>query len=287
MSHTGPEPLPSLLVSEPSSVFVADGDLFVPTALAHGPWAEGTLHGGPTGALLAHLCERIDGGQPTPLRVARVTVDLLRPVPSTPLRAEVALARPGRKVDWVDASLFAGEVEVARASALRVRALPVDLPPGVDPWGRGAAGDQPFEGGPEDGAGFEFSGFDALPGFHDSGLELRFVRSNPLESGPGQLWTRLRYPLVEGVPTSPLMRVMACADMGNAASALVPQDTHSYINPDLIVSLWRQPQGEWVGLDAVTRVDPAAGAGLAEVALHDQVGPIGRASQTVLIDQRA
>lgn len=268
-------------------MFVPDGELFVPTPLAHGPWAEGYLHGGPTGALLAHLCERLHSGQPASLRVARITVDLLRPVPSTPLRAEVHLARPGRKVDWVDASLFAADVEVARASALRVQARPVELPPEVDPWSRGAAGDQPFDGGPEDGGGFEFSGFDALPGFHDLVLDSRYVRSDPLRSGPGQLWARLRFPLVAGEPTTPLMRVLGCADMGNAVSALVPQNTHSYINADLIVALWRQPEGEWVGLDAVTRLDPAAGAGLAEVALHDTIGPVGRSSQTVLIDERS
>jgi Thioesterase-like superfamily len=274
-------------VSDPHSVFVCDGDYFVPTALAQGPWAQGVLHGGPTGALLAHLCERFDGGQPDEPRVARIAIDLLRPVPSAPLRARVRLARPGRKVDWVDASLFAGDVEVARGSALRVRVRPLEMSPGIDPWSRGAAGDQPFDGSQDDGDRFVRGGQDSVSGFHDRGIDLRFVRSNPGASGPGQVWGRLNQPLVAGVPTTPLMRVVACADFGNAASSLMPAETHSYINPDLVVALWREPQGEWIGLDAVTRVDPAAGAGLAEMALHDHAGPIGRAQQTVLVERRA
>ncbi|MPY95596.1 MAG: thioesterase family protein [Acidimicrobiia bacterium] len=268
---------------EPTACFEPDGELFVPTPLANGPWAVGVLHGGPTGALLAHLCETCSGASPGSLRVARITVDLLRPVPLAPLRAEVRLARPGRKVDWVDASLFAGEVEVARASALRLRGEPLALPPEVDPWSRGAPGDQAFNGSPEDGQTYARPGDDVVPGFHDRGVDLRFVRGLPNVSGPGQVWGRLRHPVIAGTPTSPLMRVMGCADFGNAASSLMPPDAVSFINADLLVSLWRQPEGEWIGIDAVTRADPDRGTGLAEMALHDRLGPVGRAEQNLFL----
>jgi hypothetical protein len=267
------------------AIFHPDGERFVPTALANGPWAEGALHGGPTGALLAHLCERVDEGPGGRLRVTRIIVDLLRPVPMVPLTPAVRLARPGRKVDWVDASLLAGDVEVARASALRLRGTPVDVGPDVDPWNQGANGDPPFDGQPEDGSELEQVG-DHVPGFHTDGIELRFVRSNPNERGPGQVWGRLRHPMIAGVGTSPLMRAMACADFGNATSSMMPSDSHSYINADLSVALWRDPVGEWIGLDAVTRFDPELGTGLAEGALRDELGPVGRSHQTVFIDRR-
>jgi hypothetical protein len=272
-------------VSEARPIFQRDGDLYLPTDLANGPWAEGALHGGPTGALLAHLCEQVDEGPGGRLRVARVTVDLLRPVPMVPLRPVVRLARPGRKVDWVDASLYAGDVEVARASALRMQGNPVDAVDGVDPWSRGASGDVPLDDAPEEGTPFEHVS-DHVPGFHSRGIELRFVRRNPNVSGPGQVWGRLLHPMIEGVETSPLMRALACADFGNATSSMMPADTHSYINADLMVALWRDPVGPWVGADAVTRFDPELGTGLAEVALCDRLGPVGRAHQTVFIDRR-
>jgi hypothetical protein len=67
---------------------------------------------------------------------------------------------------------------------------------------------------------------------------------------------------------------------------LVPPDSHSYINADVVVALWRRPRGEWVGIDAVTRADAEVGTALAEMSLHDLDGPVGRAQQTVLMSAR-
>jgi hypothetical protein len=46
----------------------------------------------------------------------------------------------------------------------------------------------------------------------------------------------------------------------------------------------RPPAGDWVALEAVTSA--AAGIGLADTALHDELGPIGRAAQALFIDRR-
>ena len=269
-------------MSEPQSVFERDGDAYVPTALANGPWDEGALHGGPTAALFAHLCERAVGLTPEPLRLARLSVDLLRPVPTAPLRAEVRIARPGRKVDWVDAVLWAGDVEVARASALRMRTLPVALPDGVDPWSRGATGDPRFDRGPQEAE--PRRPLPVVPGFHDRAMEIRFARSNLDSHGPGQAWMRLGFPLIAGEATSPFMRAAAVADFGNAVGKIVPMTTHRFLNPDLVVAVWRDPVGEWIGLDAVTRLDPELGYGLAEGTLVDEQGPFGRSQQTILVE---
>jgi hypothetical protein len=269
--------------SDASAVFLRDGDAFLPTRLANGPWAEGALHGGPTAALLAHACTSMESSSGEPLRLARLTVDLLRPVPRAALRVEARIARPGRKVDWVDAVIRAGDVEVARGSALRVRRQPVVAPPGADAASRGAAGDPTFDGGPEDGE--PPVPLRKVEGFHSLGLDLRFVRSNLDRTGPGQMWVRLRQPMIEGEPITPLMRAMAAADFPNAVSKVLPFEGFSFINPDLVVALWRDPVGEWVGLDAVTRADLDQGVGSAEAVLCDRDGPFGRAQQTVLLDQ--
>ena len=49
--------------------------------------------------------------------------------------------------------------------------------------------------------------------------------------------------------------------------------------------LHRMPEGEWVFLDAVT-LPEASGVGIADTALSDERGPIGRATQTLLVDER-
>jgi Acyl-CoA thioesterase C-terminal domain len=95
---------------------------------------------------------------------------------------------------------------------------------------------------------------------------------------------RMRHPLVAGEPPSPLCRVLVAADSGNGVSAALDYQRWRFINPDLTVYLLRPPTGEWVALEAATSA--AAGIGLADTALHDEQGPIGRAAQALFIDRR-
>src|SRR5262245_42802670 len=110
----------------PNALFLPDGDRFVPTDLTRGPWTPEAQHGGPPAALLAWAIDREAGGDG--MMVARLTVELLRPVPVGPPGRPTRLARPGRKVQLVEASLRAGDVEVARATGLRIRTADLPLP---------------------------------------------------------------------------------------------------------------------------------------------------------------
>jgi Thioesterase-like superfamily len=100
------------------------------------------------------------------------------------------------------------------------------------------------------------------------------------EPGPATVWMRSRVPLVEGEQPGPLERVLVTADSGNGVSAALDWRTHLFINTELTVHLLRPHDGEWVCLDAVTRVD---GLGLTETTLWDERGRIGRAAQTLLV----
>ena len=95
----------------------------------------------------------------------------------------------------------------------------------------------------------------------------------------------MRQPLVEGEEPSPLQRLLAVADSGNGVSSTLDHAGYIFINVDLSVHLYRLPVGEWVGLEAITLPEPN-GIGLADSALHDERGPIGRALQTLLVRQR-
>ena len=98
------------------------------------------------------------------------------------------------------------------------------------------------------------------------------------------MWFRLRVPVVAGEEPTPLQRVAAAADFGNGVSAALERGRYLFINPDLTITLHRPPAGEWVGLDAVTHAE-AHGVGLAESALYDEHGRIGRSVQTLLVDR--
>jgi len=256
-----------------AALFVPEGDRYLPTDLARGPWTPDALHGGPPGALLASRLERAEGGEG--MHVARVTVELLRPVPVRPLGVTTRLARPGRKVQLVEGSLVDGDREVARASLLRMRRTELPLPSGLE---RAAPPPGPSGVTASKGPG-------TYRAFHSEGVEHRFVRGSIAQPGPATDWIRLRVPLVDGEATSPLARVVAVADFGNGISwRLSPLEGWQFINPDLTVYLHRYPATEWVCLEAETHAEPH-GVGLAESRLWDEQGRIGHSLQSLLLDR--
>ena len=117
------------MVYETGPFFVETDAVFVPQPVSGGPWDPGLLHGGPVVGLLAHLVESVPS--PTPVRICRHTVDMMRGVPMSPLRSEVEVLRAGRRIQVVRASLFDGDAEVARSTSLRMRVSQVVNP--VDP----------------------------------------------------------------------------------------------------------------------------------------------------------
>ena len=121
--------------------------------------------------------------------------------------------------------------------------------------------------------------------FARQGVEHRVVRGRFEDAGPATDWLRLAVDMVDGRPATPLERVVAAADFGNGISKWFEMDEVLFLNPDLTINLHRLPVGEWVCLDAVTRVGPE-GIGLAESLLFDEEGPIGRATQSLLMEER-
>jgi hypothetical protein len=91
--------------------------------------------------------------------------------------------------------------------------------------------------------------------------------------------------VVAGRPTSPLQRTAAAADFGNGVSRVLDFETHTFINPDLTVSLARVPEGEWILFDAVSRLS-GEGYGQAESQIFDPIGPVGRSVQSLIVTPR-
>jgi hypothetical protein len=252
---------------------VAGPDRYRATELTRGPWEAGLQHAGPPSALLGRAVER--HSDRAGLQVARITFEILRPVPIAELEVATRLLRGGRSVELVEASLLAGGAEVMRATALRVRTAEVGLPDGLVPG--------PRLPGPDAGRVMPFFPTGQEVGYHTA-MESRFVAGSFLELGPATVWMRMRHPLVAGEVPSPLCRVLVAADSGNGVSAALDYQRWRFINPDLTVYLLRPPAGEWVALEASTTA--ADGIGLADTALHDEQGPIGRAAQALFVDRR-
>jgi len=253
------------------AVFQPEGEGWRPTELAGSPWSSESLHGGAVAALAAREAERVPSEGP--MIPVRLTLELLAPPPIAPLAVSAALVRPGRRVQLIELTVAADDDLIARGRVVRLRHGRVDGLPEPEP-GRPPP---PPEGGEPLGEWRAWA-----DGFHSLAMEHRFVRGHMKEIGPATDWLRLRVPIVPDEEPSPLQRVVAAADHGNGVSRILDFTEHVFINPDLTVHLHRLPVGEWICLDARTTVQPE-GVGMAECALHDRDGPVGRSVQSLLV----
>ena len=262
-----------------SAFYVSEGGRFVSSELTRGPWDPGSQHAGPPTALIARELERLPvASSEQSWFVGRLTFDILRPVPIAPLVVAAEVVRPGRSVELLAATLSTADgTPLIRASAWRLQTRELNLPASLAP---GALAVPPLADGVEK----EFFDTGQAVGYHTA-MEYRFARGGFTELGPATVWMRMRGPLVEGEKPTPLQRVLAAADSGNGVSATLDLARFIFINVDLTVHLHRLPVGEWVCLDAITVPQPT-GVGLADSALHDADGPIGRALQTLLVRER-
>ena len=278
----------------PETFFSQDGDRYIPSELTRGPWDTGYQHAGPPSALLGRELERLQreaGDQGPRPQLGRITYEILRAVPIEPVTVSARIVRPGRSVEMVEGTLSDADGVVMLARGWRIRPSGVELPPGLaseDPDSparrAGRPGGQGPPPSPEDSESKPFFDTGQDVGYHTA-MDYRFAAGGFLEPGPATVWMRMRQPLLEGEEPTPLQRVLCAADSGNGVSATLDWSRYLFINVDLTVELHRLPAGEWVCLDAITIPEPT-GLGLSDAALFDERGPIGHATQTLLVAER-
>jgi hypothetical protein len=248
------------------------GGRYRPTEHTAGPWSASAQHLGPPSALLVRALE---GAAPRPdTALARVTVEVLGPVPVAELSVTAEVERSGRAVELLAAELRHDGRPVLRARAWRITSTDTatvaggapdalrapeaaDPMPVPDGWGRG----------------------------YLDAVEWRVLRGGMLRDGPAVVWARPLVDLVDGEPTTDLQRLFVIADSASGVSSRLDIRRWLFINTELSVHLHRTPSGEWVGMDAVTWIGPD-GAGTAASTLHDLAGPVGRSTQALLVRPR-
>ena len=255
------------------AIYRVDGDRAVTSPNAAGPWDNTMQHGSAPAALVVWAAEAIL--TPVPMRIARVTIDLMRPVPVAPLTIQTEVLREGRKIQLCAVRLLAGNVVVVGATVLKIKAQALNLPLEV--------AELPVELPGPDSAPEEEAAFSSSP--FVTGISLRAARGRFGVPGPGAIWYRVDRPLVEGAKVSQAMRAVVAADFCNGTSAALDFRQWTFINADLTVNFARQPLGEWILLDAESWIGPD-GAGLAMARLADARGYFGRAIQSLVIEKR-
>ncbi|WP_083749325.1 thioesterase family protein [Frankia sp. CcI49] len=256
----------------------ADAAVLRATPTSHGPWSERQQHGGATSAVLTRALEQaadeagLVGGH-----LARIAVDFLAPVPVGDVQVKAAVVRPGRKVALLRAEVGDGERTWASAQAWWRRVAPGTVPDlGLTQLEPLPAPETVHSAIPDsDIARFLARGYIAA-------VDWRPVDGHVVEPGPCTVWARPQVPLVAGETISPTQLTMLLADAGSGVSAVLDPRTHLFTNVDLVASLLRQPEGEWISMRATTMVDNAGG-GTTTTVLGDVKGTFGQTLHTLFV----
>lgn len=268
--------------SEPDAFFVplgrntAGNEVFATTGRTVSLWSPTMQHGAPPSALLARALERV--GARDDVRLTRVVVELLGPVPIAEIEVRSWVERPGRNIELVVAELWehtgtGSDRAVARGTAWRMT--------GVDTSEVAYEADAPLkplsEAVPHVWTGAWKSGY-------LDNVDIRAL-GDLGRSGPGQVWAQPTTGLVVGETMTQSERLFAVADIANGIGAKLDLDEWTFLNTDVTVHIFRIPEGEWIGVSAETSTGPN-GVALSAGVLYDERGPVGRIAQTVLVRPR-
>jgi hypothetical protein len=261
--------------STPSAYYLSLGDgRYEPTRATESPWDATAQHGGPPAALLAHAVDQTVEGA---MRIGRISVDFLGPIPLREVVVEVSPVRPGRRVCLTEARMSVDGRVAVTARAWHIATG--NQPPGsgeeqvVPPPVPAGLATQHF-----------FPGLDENWGYGRS-IEWRFTRGGFDSLGAADVWTRVRLPLIEGTALTSQDRVLIAADSANGLSLSLPMEQWFSIPPTMTATLLRPPVGEWVHMACRTHLADD-GVGLAHADLSDTRGFVGEVAQPLLVQRR-
>lgn len=208
------------------------------------------------------------------MRLARVAIDILRPVPVGVLSVRTTTLRPGKRVALLETVIESEGQEVLYARGWRIA---------ISEHGPAVTRTSEVPGIPANLAPPRFPG-GYVEGYL-AAIDWRFVSGSFDQPGPCQAWGRPLIPLLPGEHISAMCRTLLLADSGSGVSATLDPSVYIFINVDLTVILQRDPVGEWLLLDAMTTMG-GTGTGLAETTLADKSGVVGSGVQTLLVAKR-
>jgi hypothetical protein len=247
----------------------------LPTSAAVGPWDPNMVHGAAVAALFA--------GQlaPADRTLARLTIEILAPVPVAPLLLECGEISGGARVQRQAASLSADGRTVATANTVLVRRGELALPESV------RRHDCPFDSAnvpaldEPNHAAEETVGRES---FDSRGIIVERLRIEG--DRRTHQWISLAVPVVEGTELRTIEIAAVAADYAQAAvHRLLPFSSWTFRNAELTVHFAREPVGSWVGMRCESVVEPV-GAGFNSADLYDAQGRMGRSAAVLVVEHR-
>lgn len=245
------------------------GNRFESTVHTQGAWNPHEQHMAPVTGIMVRALEQFEPREG--MRLARFNFDILGLIPAGEFTLETTMLRPGKTIELLQTELIAQGRAVVRATAWRLATCdttPVEAfedAPFV-PWEQA----EPWDG------------MSTWPGGFIRTLQGRVVPGH--RPGHGRVWLHSPIDMLDGVPSSPLVRLLGLVDSANGVAARVKPGPGGYMFPnvDLSMHIYREPTGEWLGLE--TSVTFAGdGIGLTSSVLHDEQGSFGRAEQILTV----
>jgi len=255
---------------EQTPFFTRDGDRFVPTQVAKGPWGPASLHGRVVIGLLGAEIERRHS-EPEFIP-ARLTVDMFKLPDLSPLEVKTRVVRDGYRIRVIEAELFSAGASVALATSQLLRRT--EPPPGSvwspPNWNVPRPDDIP----PPD---------DPRAGMNGMWATRPIVGAMGTR-GDRRVWMKDIRDLAEGLPLTPFARVALAADFVSPFANAGDRGL-GYINSDVTLYLHRTPVTDWIGFEVINH-QATAGVAIGECFVYDEEGPIGSASTCALAQTR-
>lgn len=234
-----------------------------------GAWATNEQHIAPALGLMTHAVELDrDGRRDDRLAVGRLSYDILGTIPIDEVEVRVAVLRPGRTIELVEAVLAHDD-----RAAVRLRAWLMQTRPTAALEGTSLARIAPPE---------EMEEWDPTSVWPGGFIESAQVRRRQVEPGRASYWVRTPLPLVAGEDVSAVAGAAGLLDIANGMTVRAHPKDIAFPNVDLTAHFFAEPRGEWLGFDTTVSFG-ATGLGLTSSVIHDVHGPIGTASQVLTV----
>lgn len=245
-------------------------DVFESTDLTRSNWTPEIQHGSPPLALLTKAIEQQLAD--SPLRIGRLSLDILGAVPVAPVQVRAWVERPGRRISLLAAEMtpVGSERPAARVSAwaLAVSDTADAVTDRHPPLVEGAVVPLPDSWWNADGY-----------------LETVDFRRQQDDSGSRVFWMTPKVSLVDDEPTTALQRLAMVVDSANGAGSALDPSRFVFMNTDTVVHLHRLPTGEDFALRARGSIG-ADGIGVTTAEVYDRGGFIGTSAQTLLVQRQ-
>lgn len=255
----------------------ADGEyqLFESTDYTRSNWDPEIQHGSPPLALMTKLIEERAGD--SPLRIGRVSMDILGAIPVAPVRVRAWVQRPGNRIALLEAEIVAArpggpDRAVARASAwLLATSDTADVATDRYP---------PLVEGEPDPVPHSWEG---ATGYLEV---IDWRRQRGLDNGSPVVWMSPLSNLVDAEEMTQAQRLALVVDCANGAGAAIDPAVFVFVNTDTAMHVHRVPIGNDFALRSRGSFGPD-GIGVTTAEIFDRQGFIGTCAQTLLVQRRA